>query len=211
MPESDFLKLTERHLMLPVMDNRHHRHLRFQRQDSLDAHFDIVTWPGRLCISGDRGCYVFGGQLDMMSVFRAPDRDTIPAGVTLPVKLDEWQAMLVSEDTVRGTETFDPEMFAAEVHGFLDEAGATDAVRAAAVADVISEASMGEISAMTAVEGFNKDGFQFPDASEFDCHSYSRGFLFCCYAIVWAIGFYDEMVAANAATTAPALPESIPQ
>jgi hypothetical protein len=41
--------------------------------------------------------------------------------------------------------------------------------------------------------------FQFHDTWEWDCHEYTYHFLWCCYALVWAVRQYDALTAPAAA------------
>ena len=50
-------------------DNGNFRHIHCSKGDSV-YHFNITTWPGYLCISGDMGCFVFRRELDMFGFFR---------------------------------------------------------------------------------------------------------------------------------------------
>ena len=45
--------------MIVLRDDGVYRHIRFKKPGTGCMHFDLVTWPGYLCYSGDMGCYVF--------------------------------------------------------------------------------------------------------------------------------------------------------
>lgn len=63
------------HKMVIIKDNEVYRHLRFQRSDTSDKCFDVITWPYHLCYTGDMGTYVFGfGSYDMFDVLREDRR-----------------------------------------------------------------------------------------------------------------------------------------
>jgi hypothetical protein len=68
-----FRKDTAAHTMEVILDHGTHRHLRFKRPGTSCYHFDIVTWPGHLAISGDMGASVFSRLADMFEFFRCPD------------------------------------------------------------------------------------------------------------------------------------------
>ena len=52
-----------------IQDDGVHRHLSFKHNDRHDGSFEITTWPGHLCISGDMGTFVFSRIHDMISFF----------------------------------------------------------------------------------------------------------------------------------------------
>ena len=47
------------HQVVILRDDGVYRHIRFKRPTTMCMHFDLVTWPGYLCYSGDMGCFVF--------------------------------------------------------------------------------------------------------------------------------------------------------
>lgn len=66
-----FKRDTAEHTMSVLMDNGLYRHLRFRKNGSSVYGFDILTYPGRLVISGDMGDAVFARLPDMFDFFRA--------------------------------------------------------------------------------------------------------------------------------------------
>jgi hypothetical protein len=65
-----FLQEVAGHQMTVVRDDGIYRHVRFKRPDTICMHFDLITWPGYLCYSGDMGTYVFTRLRDMFDFFR---------------------------------------------------------------------------------------------------------------------------------------------
>ena len=57
--EQEFLNDVRGHAMTILRDDGVHRHLRFKKPGSGTYWFDLITWPGTLCIDGDMGTYVF--------------------------------------------------------------------------------------------------------------------------------------------------------
>src|SRR5258708_33733869 len=84
--EASFLKDVATHEMIVRRDDGPYRHIRFQRPDTICLYFDVVTWPGFLCFSGDAGCYVFSRLPDMLEFFRYESK---PAG-KLFINPDYW-------------------------------------------------------------------------------------------------------------------------
>ena len=52
-----------------ILDDGLHRHLKFMHNNRHDGYFNITTWPGHLCISGDMGTFVFSRISDMVNFF----------------------------------------------------------------------------------------------------------------------------------------------
>jgi hypothetical protein len=68
--KAGFLRDVDAHVMHIKQDEGVFRHIRFSQGGSSVYHFDITTWPGYLCISGDMGCFVFARTADMFTFFR---------------------------------------------------------------------------------------------------------------------------------------------
>ena len=68
-----FLKDVENHVLTVRKKDGLHRHLTLYKPNISDQHYNITTWPGYLCISGDMGCYVFARRPDMFQFFRSGD------------------------------------------------------------------------------------------------------------------------------------------
>lgn len=67
-----FQKDVKNHSLTVLRDEGVYRHLRFSDGTSV-YRFDIITWPGSLCISGDMGCQVFERVYDMFEFFDSKD------------------------------------------------------------------------------------------------------------------------------------------
>jgi len=205
LTEAEFLKSVENHMMMVVLDIPTHRHLRFTAPNTGIAAFDIITWPGHLCYAGDMGCFVFTRVKDMFTFFRADPNQALPEGETLAINPAYWGEKLEGVDKNEGFEEFSADQFRSIIANRLDESGATDEVRQAVAERVLPQADEGEDAARAAAIDFSHGDFQFVDFWEEDCNDYTYRFIWCCYALVWAVGYYDEMKAASAAET-PALP-----
>ena len=73
--EQMFLDDVKNHQISIIKDDGLHRFIRFKRPDSTSYWFDLITWPGFLCISGDCGTYVFSRTEDMFDFFKMRDGD----------------------------------------------------------------------------------------------------------------------------------------
>jgi len=67
---SNFVEDTKNHKLTIIKDDGVYRHLHCSSGSSC-YHFDIVTYPGHLCYSGDMGCFVFQRTKDMFEFFRS--------------------------------------------------------------------------------------------------------------------------------------------
>lgn len=110
-----FIEDTENHSMEVLMDNGLYRHLKFTNKGSQCYRFDIHTWAGYLCVSGDMGTYVFSRIPDMFEFFRMDDNDFNKKHIINP---GYWSEKLeaVNSDSARsldgnGYEEFSQEAF----------------------------------------------------------------------------------------------------
>ncbi|MBN7389249.1 hypothetical protein I3U52_24390 [Mycobacteroides abscessus subsp. abscessus] len=71
-PEGMLEVSTRNHKMTVLRDDDLYRHVRFAEPGTSIWHFDLVTWPGHLVISGDIGGYHFARLPDMFEFFRKP-------------------------------------------------------------------------------------------------------------------------------------------
>ena len=58
------------HVITVKQMNGMHRHWRCQKPGSWNMGFDIITWPGSLCFTGDMGDYLFRRTEDMVAFMR---------------------------------------------------------------------------------------------------------------------------------------------
>lgn len=183
--EQHFLNDVSGHTMKVVHDNGVHRHLRFDNNGSAICHFNITTWPGYLCVSGDMGCYVFARIPDMFLFFRS-DNDK------LTINPDYWSEKCYAIDK-NGLETFNPETLKARIRAWMDDCSADEELRTAVERNVMCAAHDGEHEAISAAMSFSHHGCcVFQDFWEVNCKEYTFQFIWCCYAIVWGIRQYDQ-------------------
>lgn len=182
-----------------------YRHLQCQPQGVLGRPFDLMTWPGRLCISGDMGTYVFEGPLldDLFAFFRT-GRGT--------VNLDYWATKLISQDVPVGYQAYAPAKFRAAIHEYLadwleapSEEPLTDTeiteLRDCVAADVLSWAGDGELDAYRAARDFvwRAESGIFAGFEETNLREYTTQFVWSCHAIAWAIAAWDRLTDGPAA------------
>lgn len=171
------------------------RHIRFRRPDSMLMHFDLITWPGHLCYTGDMGTYVFKRLEDMFEFFRlapgkAPHRMDLRYWAEKLVAVDaqdlakEWSAQTFCDEVRDHFEQFtsDPEDWPPHRKEALWRQIDDQVCYAARTFD--------EHRAFESLQMFNVDGFRFEDWDR-DCKNWTHRFLWCCNALEWAIATYD--------------------
>lgn len=181
------------HQMQVISDNGVSRHLRFRHPDSMDMHFDLITWPGYLCFTGDMGTYVFERLQDMFEFFRRREnRD--------PYRMDVsyWAEKVRAADVADGVREWSADKFRREVRDFFEQyvdedwpQERRDALWAEIEDQVCDAADDGEHAALAALHAFKEDDFRFEDW-ERNGMVWTRRFLWCCCALEWAVGVYDR-------------------
>lgn len=194
MTRERFLADVANHRMQVLRDDGMYRHLRFSRAapNSWNQWFEIVTWPGALCLRGDMGTWVFSRDPDMFEFFRAPDH--------LRIKEDYWLEKLEAEDRSAGAEEFSREVFLAGLRDKLADweqfDGFPEDLRVAQESlDQHLEHcnSHEELSAAVLEWDWNGDSFMATGCYELpDGMVYTEHYLWCLWAIVWGIRQYDE-------------------
>lgn len=54
-----------------LLDVGFHRHVRCAAPGDSNMWFEVISWPGRLVVSGDMGTYLFARSVDMFALFRS--------------------------------------------------------------------------------------------------------------------------------------------
>lgn len=197
------------HRMQVIREEGVYRHIHFRRQDGCFSDwFDLVTWPGVLCINGDHGTFVFARLTDMFEFFRTDRRDDSGGPY---INLGYWSEKLLASDGHGGrdgqgrdtVEEWSFEVFAERINEHvadyiesqeLDEEQQAD-LREQVQDEILDEAEgNGEAWAMHEVHrfAFNGSGDVFPGFWEVRCREYTHHFIWCCLAIAWGIQQYDE-------------------
>lgn len=206
--QARFLEDVKSHELIALHDDGVYRHIRFKKPGTNCMHFDLVTWPGYLAYSGDMGCYVFCRLNDMFQFFRT-DR-LHRRGDGLAINLSYWSEKLEAVDGNRrsgSAKEFSDEIFAQIISEirlhWIKDRGLTkeqrrelwDAVRDD-VLDKKDSDDNGRVQ-MDAAYDFDEviggKRFQFIDLFEYDFTQYTYRFIWCCYALAWGIGKYDEV------------------
>ena len=201
--EAVFLKDVSKHKMEVLLDNGIYRHLRFKGEPSWNQSLNVVTWPGRLAYTGDMGTFVFARLEDMFQFFR-----TRPSGdpAKLYINTGYWGEKLeaIDRDHRNSSErAFSADLFREKVEEhvaeWIEEYSLTETEQQELRADIEDEVLRfdedGEHEARRALSDFSaivgEHEFQFQDTWEWDLREYTFRFVWCCYAIAWAIRQYD--------------------
>jgi hypothetical protein len=196
--EERFLKDVSNHTMKVLQDNGVFRCLRFDHDGSFNMYFNLTTWPGYLCISGDMGAFVFNRLEDMFQFFRIkPNADDRKE--TLPINPGYWGEKCEAEDRrTHGMSTFCIETFTESVMDrFNSHFGEEDADQKSK-AECLEALKEQVLDAENTFEAYQKayefefEGYQLLDEFH-DCHieAYTYDFIWCLYAIAWGIQQYD--------------------
>lgn len=196
---AEFLRDVARHELTIIRSESLYRHLRFKRPDTSSMYFDLITWPGHLCYTGDMGTYVFQRVKDMLEFFR---RD---GGEDLPINPSYWSEKVIAVDGGRHPGCvfeYDHDKYLAVVNEYLNdwleglseehqeelkEAVQDEVLRLADAHDEHGNyARAYEFSAE--VDGKN---YQFTDFFERSMRRFTDRYLWCCRALVWGIAKYD--------------------
>lgn len=211
--EARFLRDVAKHQMTVIRDEGLNRHLRFKRPNGSCYWFDIVTWPGILCIQGDMGCYVFQRLEDMFAFFRMDEHDWNSNPNGLSINPGYWQEKALAVDRHGKIEEFDKERFEQVINKYRCEwlrdnrhrlsKEERRALWEAVDDEVLSAIDDGEHEAFSAANRFDhKAGgksFYFQDLWDHRFNDFTFHFIWNCYAIAWAVQQYDTHKAAATA------------
>ena len=192
MTEKQFLNDIRNHSMTVKRDDGPYRHLVFrQPENSWNMWFEIVTWPNHLTINGDMGTWSFSRIDDMFEFFRKGLDDD-----HLRINEQYWAEKITAESRFGGpSKKFTPEVFKASVLSSLDNYDLTKKQKAAIKDEIqhgVSWDDGDESYTRRQLNDFELDGFSFSDLWEMDGRAYTYHFVWCLYAIVWAIQQYDN-------------------
>ena len=180
-----FLRDVVHHRMTVLLDDRLHRHLRFAQPRSGNMWFELVTWPGHLCIGGDMGTWVFSRVPDMFTFFRNDK---------LEINHSYWAEKLQcgrSEAQEFSAEAFGDGLLDQIKNHYGLEGEKLQAVSDAVRREVLCHDERHDLITAAA-------DFEGPHEFKFDPCELPRGlvwtyrFTWCLYAIVWGIQQYDE-------------------
>ena len=194
-----FARDVRMHNMIVIKDDNGYRHLRFKRPRTNSYYFDLVTWPGYLCMTGDMGTWTFSRIDDMFEFFRNDSgrinpgywSEKLEAGTGCPrdkiaLEWDEARFRKVMDeclsDWIEGHKPDDDDEDP-EYEEKLEE-----------VKDLVQDMKRGSYSEHEAYAVYaaadDPHGILI-DFWESTFKTYSVHYLWACYAIVWGIERYD--------------------
>lgn len=199
--QEDFLNIVKNHVINIVKDDGVYKHIQFTNPDSKTNWFDLITWPGNLCITGDYGTFVFCRNSDMFQFFRMNMSDfNYNKDILLNINPGYWSEKLQSVNTTSGYKQYSKEKFEEQVKEYFDDhmnPDIEDDDMKANLWDAIKEEvlyySDYEHEAYDAIYKFEFGGIRFQDFFDGGYpESYTYHYIWCLYAIVWGIMKYDE-------------------
>lgn len=207
--QESFLKDVEHHQMTVLRDDGVYRHIRFNVPGSSTQCFSLITWPGSLCYTGDMGTFVFQRLTDMFEFFSPGIREHKPGKLFIN---EGYWASKCEAQCRDGIYQYDPDVFIEKIKSNAKEWLKSnpeidkDDFYFELDFDVISQAEEGEERAMRAALDFKYDDDPvFSDFWEVNLKSYTTRYLWCCYAIAWGIGTYNQSKAVNVCDVADPL------
>lgn len=188
---SMFVRDTENHAMTVIRADGVNRHLRFGQPGCSAYWFDIITWPGVLCINGDMGTYVFARIEDMFEFFKVESE-------RCPINPWYWGEKILARDKHADIVEFDEDEFAKILKQIIadsdyDEESALDALESDVLSQVTYATTRDDAFALATAFEFEDDR-PFDDIWEYRCERFTFHYLWNCFAITYAIRKFEEHV-----------------
>ncbi|MFH0995780.1 MAG: hypothetical protein V1844_09830 [Pseudomonadota bacterium] len=217
--EERFLRDVAKHKMTVVRDDGVNRYIRFKQPDTINMAFNLITWPGHLCYTGDMGTFVFHRLEDMFEFFRTGRCACHATGQRLFINTGYWGEKCIAVDSSDGIRKYSPDLFTEVINQWLKETleeregepgfEENKSLLSSAVEDeILSCADEGEHSARAAADGFRFDWngekvrqIYISDFWERILTEKSFRFVWCCYAVAWGIEQYDQSQAESEVVT----------
>ena len=206
--EARFLEDVKDHKMTVIKDDGVHRHIRFKDPDTSCMHFDLITWPGYLCYTGDMGTYVFTRLRDMFEFFRTDREYAQRRGKKLAINPGYWGEKLEAVDKHDGFRKFSEDEFDRQIRRLFvewlryhrDDTSKDERreLLEAIESEVLgADGDSGGYRKQCAANDFGHQVnqrvyFCFQDFWEINVEEYSQRFMWCCYALAWGIQQYDD-------------------
>jgi len=205
--EAEFLKDVSTHVVEVIRDDGLFRHIRFKRPGTMCMHFDLITWPGYLCYTGDMGTYVFRRLNDMFEFFRTDRMSSYAKANNLTLDIDPgyWGEKLEAVDRGDGFKEWSVAKFKKRLIEQFNEWADGENF---SVEDKLKAFKILENDVLDCLEDGGKEhayrsamdceiysNRPFEDFYEIDTEEYTHYFIWCCYALAWGIAEYDKVVA----------------
>jgi hypothetical protein len=197
------LKDIKDHTLKIIRDDGVYRHVKGSANGSYHYSFEIITWPGWLCYTGDMGSYTFQRLEDMFEFFRM--KSPRVTDDRLQINPGYWAEKVQAADKHGKIEEFSAERFRARLLEDIDERDDENAeqIKTALTEEVLNYLDeQDEAEARKRADSFEFNGKQvFHDLWDYDFRAYTHHFIWCCYALAWTIREYDALKAASVEET----------
>ncbi|EOZ1526120.1 hypothetical protein [Enterobacter hormaechei] len=199
-----FIRDVSAHTMTIIRDDGFYRHLSFGRPGSSTYRFDLVTWPGYLCMTGDMGTWTFSRITDMFDFFGG----AFERGINPSYWSEKMEAGSgCPRDAI--AKEWDEQAYCQRLDYFLKEwaeehapgGGAPKDLkkkyqhkreRAEGIIQQMKEGSYSEMDAYAAYASVDDPDGVLADFWEYTFKAWSTHFLWACYAIQWGISRYKN-------------------
>jgi len=197
--QESFLRDVKDHELIIIKDSGIDRHIRLKAHDSMCAYFDLITWKGHLCYTGDMGSYLFSRTEDMFKFFRSDKENEIP-------NFNYWAEKVLASDKNSGIKEYSQEVFEQYIKEwrldhvremFSSNTGDKQLRRKfweTVQSEILNKEYEQEYSARQLIEDWNyyhKED-QYGDFWETDLMDWTYRYKWACWAIQWAIREYDK-------------------
>jgi hypothetical protein len=186
----EFLNDVKDHKLTVIKDDGLYRHIRLKNPGTSNKYFEIVTWPGCLAYTGDMGDFVFQRIEDMFCFFRSKNGE-------LEINTTYWAEKVKAESVFgNGIREFSVEEFREHVEEYARDY--LDLEEDAPLPEYMQEEiqpllrAEDEWECVTAMRNFSSEKISFDDFWEHSCQRKTLHYVWCCYAIAWAIAQYDK-------------------
>lgn len=184
-----FLNEVKNHKMHIVLDEGVNRVIEFKNPETCNQWFGISTFNNHLVFYGDMGTYVFQKTKDMFNFFRSDE---------LKIRPNYWHEKLQAKDLQCNTLVFDLDSWKELVKFHFEQIDCSYKEEKIKFLSDVSDESEARtcFSNYTDSDAWGQNFVgkeeEIYDLSVCDSYVYSHHFIWCCYAIVWAIKQYDE-------------------
>ena len=186
-----FLNDVKDHKITIIKDDGVYRHIEMSKggPNSWDQRYEITTWPEHICYSGDMGTYVFNRTTDMFNFFRQKE---------LGINTGYWAEKCISESVFgNGIRKWSTELFRERVLEWIKDTlhlESTEEIPEEYLDEAYSLLSAeDEWECITAYREFSSELFDLTDFFDgFSGMEKTYHFIWCLYAIVFAIQCYDK-------------------
>ena len=203
-----FLNDVLNHKMEILHDDGLYRHIRYSNNGSNVYRFDITTWAGYLCISGDMGCCVFSRVPDMFGFFVDEDTNFDNPNIINP---SYWEEKIQSVASYKGVKEFSSNLFRNNIieiatryydEGSVSLGGADEEEFKAKKTECLNELEWQVFSylddepdecAYKRAYEFEFEGFTIYSEDLTNSEEYTFHYIWLCYAIVWGIMEYNNI------------------